>query len=114
MQHITINLPEITDVTFTIECLPEDSQVRGNAIDSGNSDFDKSVEDKILYELENGNDWYWCVAKVTAEWRGIKGDTYLGGCSYESEEQFKQDLYYENMRREAYNELINNLKSLAE
>ena len=40
------------DVEFTLKCLPEDTGIRGNAIDSGDDAYDKQVEDDIIQDLE--------------------------------------------------------------
>jgi len=40
-------------------------------------------------------------------------EDYLGGCTYESEEDFKKDGYYADMKQNAYNSLIKQLKDLA-
>jgi len=37
----------------------------------------------------------------------------LGACSYKDEEDFKKGGYYEDMKKQAYNDLINQIKALA-
>ena len=60
--------------------------------------------DKVL--LDGGaNPWLWCCVKVTAKFEGLKGTTYLGGCAYESEDDFKKGGYYEQMQDEVFEEL---------
>ena len=93
-------LPE-DEVEFSVECLPEDMSVRGNAIASGDDDHDRMVEDKIIEELE-WNEWAWCTVRVVARWEGFEGNDYLGGCSYKSEEDFcTPDGYYPDMKARA-------------
>ena len=94
-------------VTYTVECLPEDMPVEGNAMSSGDDQYDKEVEESISNDLDSGNPWAWCVVKVTAEWNGLKGVDYLGGCSYKSEYDFRQDGYYEDMKDQALQDLNN-------
>lgn len=72
---------------------------------------DEDDEEFIRQELANGNDWAWCKVRVTAQWIAPDGTTfeghdYLGGCSYRSEEDFKQPGgYYDDMKKEAYADL---------
>lgn len=97
------------DVVFYLECEPEDIPVRGNCMASGDDAFDKECEDKILAELDDGNEWAWCCVKVTARLNqcpSLEGNAFLGGCSYESEEDFiKHSGYYEDMKRQALADL---------
>ena len=91
----------------TVECLPEDVSVRGNAVCSGDEEYDKAVEDKIIADLEF-NPWAWCVVKVTAtaeDLPGFEGCDYLGGCSYSSEAEFRAGGYFDDMKTEAIAEL---------
>ena len=50
--------------------------------------------------LESGNQWAWCSVCVTARYGSLEGETWLGGCSYESEESFR-DCEYETMKADA-------------
>lgn len=93
------------DVTFDVECLPEDLQIEGNAMASGDAEADKEVEDWIKSELRRGNEWAWCTVKVTARWEEYEGTDYLGACSYRSEQEFKKDGYYEDMKDRALEDL---------
>lgn len=114
MESITVKLPEIDQVTITVKCLEEHSPIRGNVIISDSPTLDKQVEDQIIADYENGNNWAWCTVQVTAEWKGITGTDYLGQCSYNNEEDYKENSgYYEDMKCTAYDELIKQLKQLA-
>jgi len=93
------------DVEFTLECLPEFTPIEGNccAIDE---ETDRRQEQLVRDQLEAGNDWAWCCVKVSAKWEGFEGTDFLGCCSYESEEQFKQPGgYYEDMLKVALDDL---------
>ena len=96
----TITIDE-TKVEYSLECLPEDCEIEGNAMASGDDGYDKEVEQKIIDQLNSGNEWAWCTVKVTAHIGRFHGSDYLGCCSYESEEQFTQDGYYDDMKHEA-------------
>jgi len=91
------------DVTFDLYCLPSDLPVRGNVMASGDADVDRSFEDEIIEDLEAGNPWAWCLVRVTAGLEGsaLRGVAYLGGCSYESEDDFKVCGCYDDLRDEA-------------
>lgn len=111
MKTIEIRIPEQSEVSYRIECLEEHLPVIGNAIDSGDKEYDNEVETAILEDLEH-NEWAWCCVRVVASWRGIEGDDYLGACSYSSEEEFMKEGYYEDMKERAYEDLIDQLQSL--
>lgn len=103
-------------ITYELECLPEDMPVRGNAMASGDDAYDKAVEDEILADLESGNEWAWCVVKVTATgvFNGVKfhGVAYLGGVSCKSREDFETGDadYLEAMKADALADLCESLK----
>jgi hypothetical protein len=92
------------DVIFIVEALPEDVPVRGNAVASGDEEFDRKVEDEILEAME-WNEWAWCLVRVTAIYEEWEGTDYLGCCSYESEEEFKAGGYWDDMKELAYADL---------
>lgn len=99
------NIP-IEDVTFEIICHPEETQIEGNAMASGNEDHDRKVEQDIQDQLESGNEWAWCTVQVRASYDEQSASEYLGCCSYESEEDFKKGGYYEDMKETALAALI--------
>lgn len=96
-------------VTFTLEVHTEDLPVRGNVVASGNKEVDKEYEDKIITRIDAGDVWAWCivVVKATIELDGQKFQGYdtLGACSYDSEEDFKVDGYYEDLKNGAVEHL---------
>ena len=65
-------------VEFIVEIGPEEVPVRGNVVASGDVDYDREMENEVLADLEAGNDWAWCMVKVTAMVDGIEGSDYLG------------------------------------
>jgi hypothetical protein len=104
----------LADVEFTIDVLPEDAPVRGNAMASGDDDFDRQTEDRIISDLCSGNEWAWCTIKVTAHYAGLEGCDYLGCCSYRNEDEFCQpDGYYPSMKDEAMRDLQEQIDSIA-
>jgi hypothetical protein len=94
-----------TEVEFSISVLPEDIPVHGNA-SAIDEDTDARIEADTRRELANGNDWAWCVVRVTAKWGDYEGHAYLGGCSYRDEREFTHpDGYYPQMKAEALEDL---------
>ena len=87
-------------VSYSVRIFPEDTEVRGNYVASGDDDYDRGCENEILAELANGNDWAWCTVKVTAQYEGInciEGNDFLGCCSYRDEADFLACDYYKDM-----------------
>lgn len=104
----------IADVTFTVECLGEDISVRGNAMASGDPEFDREVEAKIIAQLDGGNPWAWCTVRVTAVYKSFRGTDYLGACSYKSEEDFREaGGYFDDMCQAALADLNNEIARTA-
>jgi hypothetical protein len=105
-------LPTIEQVSFKIYMEPADTfGLEGSFCDA------KDVE-WVKKELEDGNDWAWCRIKLVASWwnrktyKTYEGTDYLSGCSYRSEEDFKQPGgYYDYMKAVAYGELIDNIEN---
>lgn len=99
-------------VDYTIECLPEDSPVRGNAMASDDPALDKEVEDDILAQLDRGNEWAWCVVKVTAsveiDGERFTGCAHLGGVSCANEHDFTVGNadYFADMKADALDGLM--------
>jgi hypothetical protein len=98
-----------TEVEFIIDCIPDDTPITGNA-SAIDEETDAAVEADIREELARGNEWAWCVVRVTALWRGYEGHDYLSGCSYACREAFTREAgYYPDMRAralEALNEAL--------
>jgi len=108
-----------SNIVYSIDCLPEDLPVRDNAIASGDDAFDKEVEDKILKELDSGNQWAWCQVRVTATMKDSFGHTvaigvsYLGACSCKDENDFINNSgYHLEMKSEAEDDLIQRCRHL--
>jgi hypothetical protein len=109
----------IDDVIITLVAEEEDMGVRGNYMASGDEEQDREDEDNIIADYESGNLWAWCVAHVTVRPKDgriatFSGDDYLGGCSYASEQDFKEGGYYEDMVNTALSELNDRLRLVRE
>lgn len=97
-------------VSYSIEASFDDVPVYGNASDSGDPVYDRRVENKILsYIRDNLSDpWAWAVVTVWATYDGldgIEGVDFLGCCSYEDEDDFKDSDLYRDMCENAKEDL---------
>lgn len=88
------------DIIVHQELMP----LRGNYISSGDNAYDTEQEDKILADLE-WNEWAWCHVEVKGTWHGIQASAHLGCCSYESEKDFIEGGYYDDMKYQVVQEL---------
>lgn len=69
----------------------------------------------IRDQLQAGNDWAWCTAFVQVCWGDFAVEANLGGCSYESEEDFrKSGDYLDDMVDDALKELNSKLQIIAD
>lgn len=92
------------DVIITVEALPEDSSPEGH-FSTGDDERDRKICAEIREKAE-WNSWAWCCIKVTASWRGHSASDYLGGCCYDSKEEFvSEGGYYDDMVDRALEEL---------
>lgn len=112
-------IPELNkdkvEVNYTIEVLPEDTEIEGNA-SAIDEDTDAKIIKEIREQLESGNEWAWCTVKVTAHIDDLPltGVAYLGCCSYRSQEDFENDAYYKAMRDDAKADLLSSIKRVVD
>jgi hypothetical protein len=105
-----MTLPTIDQVIFTIEPEHEDASVSDQlSFDNTGADHSDYI-DRVLAD-DGDNPWLWCRVRVTATFKGFTGDDTLGCCGYESEEDFIKGGYYEQMREEAFEDLIGNIRA---
>lgn len=104
----------------SVDCMPEHTRIRGNAIASGDDAYDKKVERKIQRKLDNGNEWAWCTIRVTVTPKplavcDLSATDYLGCCSYESKADFiRNSGYYEDMVNTCIAELQETIDAMLE
>lgn len=116
MKNETIQTRTLTldDIQWTVEALPEDMQIYGNVLASGDDDEDRKAAEAVQADLESGNEWAWCTVRVTGKWEGLKAVDYLGGCSYKSQEDFcAPGGYYDDMRATVLAELQEHAENIA-
>lgn len=100
--------------TVTLACMEEDTPIRGNVLASGDDALDRSAEHETERKLRAGNQWAWCTAVVTVAWNGIEACSALGCCSYASERAFRRCGYYQDLKREALDQLVDQVLACAE
>ena len=98
-----------------LEIRESDVPIRGNAMVSGNSKYDRKVENEIIERLDNGDIYAWFDAKVTVEIEvnGVKFEGYdiLGACSYTGLKQFLESGgYYDDMVQTALDNALSELR----
>lgn len=98
-----------THATITLTAERDDLSIHGNAIDSGDNEFDAKVEKDIIERLNSGDVWAWACVCVKAEFNDFEGVDYLGGCSYKGQDDFVDDFYYDDMVSSALSELADNI-----
>lgn len=98
MENVIFRKIPISEITWSLEAELEDQPVHGNAIDSGDPEIDRQVEESILKQINNGDVWAWAFVRLTGEWNGLAAFECLGCCAYKDEADFKADGYYEDMQ----------------
>ena len=95
------------EAKYDCECQEEDVSI-------DESSDDEQTRKWIRDELAAGNTWAWCEVRVRASWNGFVGEAYLGGCSYDSMDDFVENSgYWEDMCTEAFNDLLTALEEAA-
>ena len=100
-------LAKIAKISIGVEPDPESYVGNCSAV---SPEHDRAAEARIRDELADGNEWAWCIITVTAEWGGMFARDTLCGCSYASEEDFRDSLF-PDMRDNALEELHETLTS---
>lgn len=76
----------------------------------GNPDTIRWIEG----QLAQGNEWAWCRVRVMVSFQGFEETEHLGGCAYESEEDFKKGGYYVDMVGECVDKIAEAFEKLVE
>jgi hypothetical protein len=100
-------IPQPNEVEYDLEADWEQESPEGHFDDPQDVAF-------VRRQIERGNVWGWCYTKVTARWvdpegNTWEGDDYLGGCSYLSRGDFMRGDYYQDMKNDAYQDLVKQL-----
>lgn len=102
------------EIEYTIEAVPDDTPVCGNAQVSGDDAADKAVEDAICARLDHGDVWAWACVSVRAKCEGFEGRANLGCCSYKDQAEFEAGGYLDDLRAEALEDLRSELLAAIE
>jgi hypothetical protein len=109
-----VTIPQTTaGCHFEVRCEPEDLAPEGNCMASGDAEYDAKCAADIRKSLDAGDRWAWCYVVVLAKqgpWTGRAG---LGGCSYESEADFRGCEYYTDLCQRAVDNLNAQLEEQA-
>jgi len=101
--------PEV-EILLTIE--EEDTGPAG-CFSCGDDKQDEELVNEIQFKLARGNLWAWCQVRIEVTWGGFNECQYLGCCSYENEEDFKQHSgYYDQLVDEVIDNLNQNIKKV--
>lgn len=103
-------LTEHADVVLETES--KDMPVRGNASAWGDG-TDDAYADELIARISRGDEYAWFCANVTARLDQFEGSDCLGGCTYDSEKQFREDGYYTDMVSNAIEALADDILSRA-
>ena len=104
----------IDDCEIEIE-IQEETEHPRHCFATGDDEDDKAIVAEILRKLEY-NPWAWCSVKVTVSYeypecehcghvRRESESSYLGGCSYENEKDFREGGYFDDMVNECLDAL---------
>lgn len=99
-------------IEYRVECFPEEVSPRGNVVASGDDEYDKEVEDAVIEQLNQGNQWAWCTVFVIGMVHGLEEWDSLGCCSYESEEAFRMCDYFADMKANVSQALYDRLAEI--
>lgn len=75
------------DVTFDVVAEKEDISPAASMRGAGKEEIDNFVA-AVKEVRKKSRTWGWCCVRVTAKYKSLTGDAYLGGCSYESKDDF--------------------------
>lgn len=101
------------EVVFDLDVFFEDEFTPSECLATGCDEVDAKLFAEIEKGIESGNVWAWCRVEVSAEWCGLRSVEHLGGCSYESREDFKDGGYFEQMEEDALSALQRKAENIA-
>lgn len=100
----TLSAKIANEATYSILVRVEDDGPEGHFA-SGDDDEDNETCRKIREDAQS-NEWAWCVVEVRAEWNDLTGSDFLGGCSYASEKDFRENGSFADMKSQALADLV--------
>lgn len=98
---------KIQNVKITV--CRSDIPIKGNAIASGDDEYDRNVENQIISDLEC-NVWAWCDITVSLELKiaghVFKGKDIVAGCQYKDEHDFIKSGLFSEMVAVSFNDAL--------
>ncbi|HTF27220.1 MAG TPA: hypothetical protein VK625_00170 [Flavitalea sp.] len=79
-------LQQLEDMGAVIEFTAEEDDITPE-----DSYMEKESADYVRDQYNSGNPFAWFSGKVTVTYKGMEENDYLGGCSYKSERDFKEN-----------------------
>lgn len=73
---------------------------------------DPEDAESVRERMRGGSAWAWACVTVKVELYGLSSESSLGGCSYESEADFKQSGYYDDMVDAGVEELAQDIERI--
>ena len=96
------------DLTVFVDALPEIDAPEGNASAWDDEDANRAYWAEIRDRMDSGDEWAWCIVRVTVTDGETEGTAYLGGCCYANARDFvensgcMEDLATEALERYRY------------
>lgn len=81
-------------------------------MDPGDCYSDPEDAALVRERIRGGSVWAWACVTVKATIGGMSSESSLGACSYESEADFKQSGYYDDMVNECVEELAQDIERI--
>lgn len=103
----------VKDVTVTVRCEEEDSGPRSHLFTGEDEEVDEEACSEIEQRLNRGDLWAWCCAVIEVSFGPFKEVATLGCCSYDNEEDFRNNSgYFDDMMKEAIEQLNEGVSKL--
>lgn len=103
-KRLTLADVQVRIVAEPEDTTPLDSYCVPGIISKDDPDAHRFVE-KVQEMIDEYGLWGWCCVRVEVRLGPLVGKEYLGGCSYEGENEFRNGGYYEQMVEAALSNL---------
>ena len=100
------------EVTFSLEVMEEDIRPDFQSGDPEYKELDDRLELEAIERLSRGDVWAWACVNVMAHWGSFSASTYLGGCSYKDEAEFRSCGELASLENDALSKLNDTLESI--
>jgi len=109
-EQIAKHLLDNNFITFYFTAEPEENSPEYHEKQYG---LNKGFAKNVRRNMEKDYYWGWCGVNCVGILNGIKENSYIGGCSYESKEDFINNSgYVDDMKQEIANEIAERMVKL--